>query len=57
LAVQDERPRLRGIGGLRDADAAIMPVITPGNTDTPAIMIGGKAAAMIGGGAGARLAA
>jgi choline dehydrogenase-like flavoprotein len=47
LAVLDERLRVRGIGSLRVADASIMPTITSGNTNSPSIMIGEKAAAMI----------
>lgn len=47
MAVVDERLRVHGIAGLRVADCSIMPTITSGNTNAPAIMIGEKVSAMI----------
>jgi choline dehydrogenase len=46
-AVLDERLRVRGVEGLRVADASAMPVITSGNTNAPAILIGERAADFI----------
>ena len=46
-AVVDPQLRVRGIEGLRVADASIMPVITSGNTNAPSMMIGLKAGELI----------
>ena len=46
-AVVDPRLRVYGVGGLRVADASIMPQVPGGNTNAPSIMIGEKCAAMV----------
>jgi choline dehydrogenase len=47
LAALDERLRVRGIDSLRVIDAAAMPRITSGNTNSPVVMIAEKGAAMV----------
>ena len=43
-AVVDAQLRVRGVAGLRVADASVMPRITSGNTNAPAILIGHRCA-------------
>ena len=47
LAVTDPRLRLRGLEGLRIADASVIPVIPTCNTHAPVTMIGERAAQFI----------
>jgi len=46
-AVVDTDLRVRGIEGLRIADASVMPTVISGNTNAAAIMIGEKAADLV----------
>ncbi len=46
-SVTDPALRVRGVEGLRVADASVMPRILAGNTNAPAMMIGENAARMI----------
>jgi len=47
MAVVDPQLRVRGVEGLRVADASVMPKVTSGNTNAPAIMIGERASDFI----------
>jgi len=46
-AVVDPELRVRGVAGLRVADASVMPTVISGNTNAPCIMIGERCAAFI----------
>ncbi|CAN5349032.1 GMC family oxidoreductase N-terminal domain-containing protein [soil metagenome] len=46
-SVVDSNLRVHGIAGLRVVDASIFPVITSGNTNAPAIMVGERGAELI----------
>jgi choline dehydrogenase len=46
-AVVDAQLRVRGLDGLRIADASIMPAIVGGNTNLPVMMVGEKAADLV----------
>ena len=43
----DERLRVRGVEGLRVADASIMPTVVSANTNATCIMIGDRVSEMV----------
>ncbi len=47
LAVVGPELTVRGVEGLRVADASVMPEVTSGNTHAPSVMIGERAADLV----------
>lgn len=47
MSVLDSELRVRGVGGLRVADASVMPYITSGNTAAPTMMIAERLAELL----------
>ena len=46
-SVVDPQLRVRGVTGLRIVDASVMPTLIGGNTNSPTVMIGERAAELI----------
>jgi choline dehydrogenase len=46
-AVVDPQLRVRGVEGLRVADASVMPMVPRGNTNAPSVMVGERAADLL----------
>jgi choline dehydrogenase-like flavoprotein len=46
-SVVDPQLRVRGVSGLRIADASVMPTLIGGNTNAPTVMIGERAAGLV----------
>jgi choline dehydrogenase len=47
FAVVDPQLRVRGVDGLRVADASVMPAVVSGNTNSASLMIGERAAGFL----------
>jgi choline dehydrogenase-like flavoprotein len=47
MAVVDPELRVRGVAGLRVADASVMPTVVSGNTNAATIMIGERCADLV----------
>jgi choline dehydrogenase-like flavoprotein len=47
MAVVDPELRVRGVEGLRVADASVMPEVTSGNTHAPTVTIGERASDLV----------
>jgi len=47
MAVVDSQLRVKGVKGLRVADASVFPVITNANTNAPSMLVGEMAADLV----------